>query len=312
MARIVVTGGSGFVGSHVCARLVERGDDVTCVDNLSSGRLSNVASLARNDRFDFVRADIVIDIPVDGDVDGVFHLASPASPPDYLAHPLETLAVGSTGTQNTLELAQRCGARLLLASTSEVYGDPQVHPQDETYWGNVNPVGPRSVYDEAKRFAEALVMAHHRAVGTDVTIARIFNSYGPNMSPADGRVVSNFITQALGGEPLTIYGDGSQTRSFCFIDDLVDGLIALYDSNETGPINIGAQNESTVAELAERIIALTGSSSEIVAQPLPADDPKVRCPDLERASRLLGWAPKVDIDDGLRRTIEYFRRDLNL
>jgi dTDP-glucose 4,6-dehydratase len=311
MARIVVTGGSGFVGSHVCARLVERGDDVVCVDDLSSGRRSNVAALESENLFEFVEADIVEAIPVSGDLDGVFHLASPASPPDYLARPLETLAVGSTGTKNALELAGHLDARLLLASTSEIYGDPMVHPQDESYLGNVNSVGPRSVYDEAKRFGEALVMAHRRTLGADVTIARIFNTYGPNMSPSDGRVVSNFISQALWGEPLTIYGDGSQTRSFCYVDDLVAGLLALYDSAEVGPINLGAPNEMTVAALAERIITLTGSNSAVIAEPLPTDDPQLRCPDITLAKERLSWEPQVGVDDGLSRTIDYFRRELS-
>jgi dTDP-glucose 4,6-dehydratase len=300
--RRVVMGGAGFVGSHLCDRLLERGDQVVCVDDFSTGRRSNVAHLADHPGFTLVEADVSRTLPVEGAVDGVLHLASPASPPDYLSRPLETLAVGSEGTRRGLDLAERHGARFLLASTSEVYGDPAVHPQSETYWGHVNPVGPRSVYDEAKRFAEALTMAYHRQNGTDVGIARIFNTYGPRLRPDDGRVVSNFLLQALRGEPLTVYGDGSQTRSLCFVTDEVDGLIALLDSSVTGPVNIGNPDEYTVLELARAVVDLIGSASEIVHLPLPTDDPTRRQPDITIARTVLGWEPVIGLREGLART----------
>jgi dTDP-glucose 4,6-dehydratase len=303
---VVVTGGAGFLGSHLCEALVARGDRVVAVDDLSTGVEANVASLVDNVAFDLVVADVSQAIPVDGPVDAVMHFASPASPPDYLGRPLETLAVGSEGTRHALTLAAAHGARFVLASTSEVYGDPLVHPQAETYWGNVNPVGPRSVYDEAKRFAEALTMAWHRARGTDVGIVRIFNTYGPRLRPGDGRVVSNFLTQAIDGRPLTVYGDGSQTRSLCFVDDEVAGILALLDSDLTGPVNIGNPDELTVLELAHAVLALTGSSSPIVYEPLPADDPTRRRPDITVARRELGWEPVVALEEGLRRTAASF------
>jgi dTDP-glucose 4,6-dehydratase len=307
--RQVVLGGGGFLGSHLCDQLLGRGDQVVCVDDFSTGRRSNVAHLAGRSGFTLVEADITQALPVDGPVSGVFNLASPASPPDYLARPLQTLAVGSEGTRRGLELARRHGARFLMASTSEVYGDPDVHPQVEGYWGNVNPVGPRSVYDEAKRFAEALCMAHHRAEGTDVGIARIFNTSGPRLRPDDGRVVSNFLVQALRGEPLTVYGDGSQTRSLCYVDDEIRGLIALFDSDLTGPVNIGNPDEYTVLELASTVIELLGSSSPIVHQPLPVDDPTRRRPDISLARAALGWAPTTELREGLSRTAAYLADD---
>jgi nucleoside-diphosphate-sugar epimerase len=295
-------GGAGFVGSHLCDRLLQRGDEVVCVDDFSTGRQSNVSHLADHPGFTLVEADVSVSLPVDGVVHGVLNLASPASPLDYLARPLETMAVGSEGTRRGLELAGRHGARFLLASTSEVYGDPEVHPQTEAYWGNVNPVGPRSVYDEAKRFAEALTMAHHRTHGTDVGIARIFNTYGPRLRPDDGRVVSNFLLQALRGEPLTVYGDGSQTRSLCFVTDEVDGLIALLDTSVTGPVNLGNPDEHTVLGLARAVVDLTGSASDIVHLPLPTDDPTRRRPDITIARTVLGWEPTTGLAEGLAQT----------
>ncbi len=277
-----------------------------CLDDLSTGRMANVAHLLEGPRFELVVVDVSDEVPVTGPVHAVCHLASPASPPAYLARPLETLAVGSEGTRRLLDLAARCRARFLLASTSEIYGDPEVHPQPEWYRGNVDPVGPRSVYDEAKRFAEALTMARHRANGTDVAIARIFNTYGPRLQPGDGRVVSNFIVQALAGEPLTVYGDGTQTRSLCYVDDEVGGLLALLGSTITGPVNIGNPDERTVLDLAHRVLELTGSRSEIVHQPLPADDPSRRRPDITVARQALGWEPRVGLAEGLGRTVEYF------
>ena len=304
---MVVTGGAGFLGSHLCEALVARGNRVVAVDDLSTGAQENVAGLVDHAAFDLVVADVSQGVPVDGPVDAVLHLASPASPPDYLARPIETLAVGSEGTRHALTLAAAHGARFVLASTSEVYGDPLVHPQPETYWGNVNPVGPRSVYDEAKRFAEALTMAWHRARGVDVGIVRIFNTYGPRLRPGDGRVVSNFLTQAIEGRALTVYGDGSQTRSLCYVDDEVAGILALLDSDLTGPVNIGNPDELTVLELAHAVLALTGSSSPIVHEPLPTDDPTRRRPDIAVARRDLGWEPVVELEEGLRRTAAYFR-----
>jgi len=304
--RVVVTGGAGFLGSHLCEALIARGDRVVAVDDLSTGVADNVDSLLGHPGFELVVADVSASVPVDGAVDAVLHFASPASPPDYLARPLETLAVGSEGTRRALALAAAHRARFILASTSEVYGDPAVHPQPETYWGNVNPVGPRSVYDEAKRFAEALTMATHRAQGVDIGIVRIFNTYGPRLRPGDGRVVSNFLVQALEGRPLTVYGDGSQTRSLCFVEDEVAGILALLDSTLTGPVNIGNPDELTVLELAHAVLALTGSSSPIVYEPLPTDDPTRRRPDIALARRELGWEPVVALEEGLRRTAEFF------
>jgi len=304
--RVVVTGGAGFLGSHLCDALVGRGDRVVCVDDLSTGRADNVARLQGQGAFELMVGDVSVPFDVDGPVDAVLHFASAASPPDYLARPLETLAVGSEGTRHGLALAKNHGARFLLASTSEVYGDPAVHPQTEAYWGNVNPVGPRSVYDEAKRFAEALTMAWHRTHGTDVGIVRIFNTYGPRLRPGDGRVVSNFLTQAIEGRPLTVYGDGTQTRSFCYVSDEVAGILALLDSPVTGPVNIGNPDEYTMLELARIVLEVTASSSEIVHVPLPVDDPVRRRPDITLARRVLDWEPVVDLPDGLRRTADSF------
>jgi dTDP-glucose 4,6-dehydratase len=301
-------GGGGFLGSHVCDRLLDRGDQVVCVDDFSTGRPENVAHLSEHPGFTLVEADVSESLPVDGPISGLLHLASPASPPDYLARPLATLAVGSEGTRRGLELAEHHGARFLLASTSEVYGDPEVHPQTEAYWGYVNPVGPRSVYDEAKRFAEALTMAHHRERGTNVGIARIFNTYGPRLRPDDGRVVSNFLFQALRGEPLTVYGDGSQTRSLCYVADEVGGLVALLDAEITGPVNIGNPDEYTVLDLAQVVIDLTGSGSTIVHLPLPLDDPTRRRPDISLARSALGWEPTTGLKEGLAKTAAYFDR----
>jgi dTDP-glucose 4,6-dehydratase len=309
MARIVVTGGAGFVGSHLCDQLVARGDDVVCVDNLSSGRRVNVEQLLDHERFTFIEADVCKDLPVEGHVDGVLHLASPASPPEYLRMPLETLDVSSIGTRRALDLARANDARFFIASTSEVYGDPLVHPQTEEYWGNVNPVGPRAVYDEAKRFSETLTMTYHREFGLRTAIVRIFNTYGPRLRPADGRVVSNFLVQAMKGVPITVYGDGSQTRSFCYVADEVRGLIALFDSDEIGPINIGNPDEFTMLELAQIVIELTGSSSTIVFEPLPADDPTRRRPDITKARERLGWAPTVNLREGLRCTYAAYEEE---
>ncbi|MCB1005044.1 MAG: SDR family oxidoreductase [Acidimicrobiales bacterium] len=311
MARVVVTGGAGFLGSHLCTLLVERGDEVVAVDDLSSGSTRNLAHLDGRDGFDFVRQDVSRGLPVDGPLDGIVHMASAASVPDYLARPIETLDVGSMGTRHGLELARATGARFVLASTSEVYGDPLEHPQTESYWGNVNPVGPRSVYDEAKRFAEALTMAFHRTHGVSVGIVRTFNTYGPAMRPSDGRVVSNFLVQALRGEPLTVYGDGTQTRSFCYVDDQVRGYASLLDaSGFTGPVNIGNPGEFTMLELAEQVVAVTGSSSPVVHEELPQDDPTQRRPDISLARERLGWAPTVALRDGLERTAAWFRECL--
>lgn len=308
MARIVVTGGAGFLGSHLCERLLDRGDEVVALDNLITGNVANIEHLFGTPGFTFVEHDVSTFIWVPGDVDAVLHFASPASPKDYLEMPIQTLKVGSLGTHNCLGLAKAKGARFFIASTSEVYGDPQVHPQTEEYWGHVNPVGPRGVYDEAKRFAEAMTMAYHTHHGLDVRIVRIFNTYGPRMRPKDGRVVSNFVMQALQGQPITIYGDGTQTRSFCYVDDEVAGFLALLDSDQTGPINIGNPGEFTMLELAQLVLELTGSSSEIVHEPLPEDDPTQRKPDITKARELLGWEPRVDLRAGLERTIEYFAR----
>ncbi|MFG3405667.1 UDP-glucuronic acid decarboxylase family protein [Streptomyces sp. NPDC048142] len=305
--RIAVTGGGGFLGSHLCEALLRRGDDVVCLDNFATGKPENIAHLRDFRAFEFILTDVSEAVHVPGPLDAIAHLASPASPPDYLRRPLETLAVGSRGTENMLRLAEWNNARFLLASTSEVYGDPLIHPQDEDYWGNVNPVGPRSVYDEAKRYAEAVTMAYRRSRGVNAGIVRIFNTYGPRMRPHDGRVVSSFITQALSGEPLTIYGDGKQTRSFCYVDDLVRGLVAMLDSPVTGPVNLGNPQERTVLELAELVLELTGSTSDVQYHPLPTDDPTRRRPVITRAREQLGWDPEVDVRPGLRRTVDWFR-----
>lgn len=310
MARIVVTGGAGFLGSHISTALLARGDEVVAVDNLSTGRVQNIEHLFGHDGFQFVRHDVSEYLWVPGEVDAVLHFASPASPRDYLELPIQTLKVGSLGTHNGLGLAKDKGARFLLASTSEVYGDPQVHPQTEDYWGHVNPVGPRGVYDEAKRFAEAISMAYARTHGMPVRIVRIFNTYGPRLRSQDGRVVSNFIDQALGGEPLTIYGDGNQTRSFCYVDDEVRGFLALLDSDVEGPCNIGNPDEFTVRELADLVIEITGSTSEIVHEALPVDDPAKRRPDITRARTELGWEPEIQLREGIERTVAWFREEL--
>ncbi len=299
----VVTGGAGFLGSHLCEFLLTKGFRVICVDNLDTGTLQNIEHI-RADRFEFRSHDVTGRVEIDGPVDVVFHLASPASPIDYQRLPLHTLKVGAYGTHNALGLAKLKRARLLLASTSEVYGDPQIHPQPESYWGNVNPIGPRGVYDEAKRYAEALTMAYHRQQGVDTSIARIFNTYGPRMRPHDGRAVPTFLRQALANKPLTVFGDGSQTRSFCYVDDLVLGLYQLAISGEHLPVNLGNPEERTLLDLAEIVIGLIGSSSEIVFGALPVDDPQVRQPDITRARQLLDWEPRVTLQEGLRRTVE--------
>jgi dTDP-glucose 4,6-dehydratase len=305
--RILITGAAGFLGSHLCDRFLAEGHDVIGMDNFITGSPDNLAHLSGNPAFSFVQHDVTNFIFVPGPLDGVLHFASPASPVDYLELPIQTLKVGSLGTHKTLGLAKEKKARYLLASTSEIYGDPQVHPQPETYWGHVNPVGPRGVYDEAKRFAEAMVMAYHRFHGLDTRIVRIFNTYGPRMRPRDGRVVSNFIVQALRDEPLTVYGEGTQTRSFCYATDEVDGIYRLFMSDYTMPVNIGNPHEFTIRELAEQIIGLTDSSSAIESQPLPEDDPRVRRPDITVARRELGWEAGIDLREGLERTIPYFR-----
>lgn len=307
MARVVITGGAGFLGSHLADLLLGRDDEVVAIDNLSTGNRANIEHLFGHPGFTFVEHDVSNFVWVPGDVDAVLHFASPASPIDYLEMPIQTLKVGSLGTHNTLGLAKDKGASYFIASTSEVYGDPHVHPQTEDYWGNVNPVGPRGVYDEAKRFSEAMTMAYHRYHGLDTRIVRIFNTYGPRMRPDDGRVVSNFIVQALKGEPLTIYGDGSQTRSFCFVEDEVRGLIALLDSGEHDPVNVGNPNEFTINELADIVLEITGSSSVVERHPLPTDDPTQRKPDITRAKEILGWEPQVQLREGVERTVEYFR-----
>jgi dTDP-glucose 4,6-dehydratase len=310
--RVLVTGAAGFLGSHLSDRLLALGHRVVGVDNFITGNSANIAHLVRHAAFQLVRHDVTTFIEIEGPLDGVLHFASPASPVDYLELPIQTLKVGSLGTHKALGLAKAKGARFLLASTSEVYGDPLVHPQPESYWGNVNPVGPRGVYDEAKRFAEAMTMAYHRYHGLDTRIVRIFNTYGPRMRPNDGRVVSNFIVQALRGDPLTVYGDGGQTRSFCYVDDLVEGIVRLFERGSADPTNIGNPHEFTVRQLAERVLALTGSRSPIVEKPLPTDDPKVRQPDITRARAILGWEPRISLDEGLRRTIDHFREVLGL
>jgi dTDP-glucose 4,6-dehydratase len=312
VSRVVVAGGAGFLGSHLCDRLLARGDAVVCLDDLSTGSRANVAHLLGNDRFSLIVTNVSEKVALEDEtkVDAVCHLASPASPPAYLARPFDTLAVGSEGTRRLLELAHEHGARFLMASTSEIYGDPEVHPQVESYRGNVDPTGPRSVYDEAKRFAESLTMAAHRTLGVNVGIARIFNTYGPRLSPGDGRVVSNFIVQALRGEPLTVYGDGSQTRSLCYVDDEITGLVALLDSSLTGPVNIGNPDERTMLELAHFVLEVTGSGSGITFEPLPVDDPTRRCPDITLARVKLGWEPTTGLREGIERTIGYFAEEI--
>ena len=306
--RVLITGAAGFLASHLCDRFLADGHEVIGMDNFLTGNPENIAHLMGHARFRFIEHDVTNFVYVDGELDGVLHFASPASPVDYLELPIQTLKVGSLGTHNTLGLAKAKGARYFLASTSEVYGDPQVHPQPESYWGHVNPVGPRGVYDEAKRFAEAMTMAYHRYHGVDTRIVRIFNTYGPRMRPNDGRVVSNFIVQALRGEPLTIYGDGTQTRSFCYVDDEVEGIYRLFHSERTEPTNIGNPHEFTIRELADRVLALTGSESTIEYRPLPGDDPKIRQPDITVARAVLGWEPKIQLDEGLEKTIPYFKK----
>jgi dTDP-glucose 4,6-dehydratase len=308
MPTAVVTGGAGFLGSHLCDYLMERDFRVVCIDNLDSGSLQNVAHL-RSENFQFVNHDVTEYLEIQRDVDFVYHLAALASPIDYLRMPLHSLKVGSYGTHHALGLAKWKRARFLLASTSEVYGDPQVHPQPETYWGNVNPIGPRGVYDEAKRYGEALTMAYHGQQGVDTAIARIFNTYGPRMRPNDGRAVPTFVSQALEGKPLTVFGDGTQTRSFCYVDDLIRGLVALAQSEEHLPVNLGNPREFTLNELADTVLRVTGSKSEIVHEALPIDDPQVRQPDITRAKQLLGWEPEIQLEDGLRRMLPSFGRE---
>jgi len=332
--RVLITGGAGFLGSHLCDRLIEMGHNVVCVDNLITGSMDNLAHLVGHERFSFVQYNVCDYLYVEGPLDTVMHFASPASPQDYLEFPIATLKVGALGTHKALGLAKVKNARFLLASTSEVYGDPLVSPQSEAYWGNVNPISPRGVYDEAKRFAEAMTMAYHRYHGVDTRIVRIFNTYGPRMRPHDGRVVSNFIVQALSGKPLTVFGTGSQTRSFCYVDDLVEGITRLllvlsdrtpaqrtdrqsflYKGESVGetmhePINLGNPHELTVLEIAKKVQAMVENHAPLEFKPLPADDPQVRCPDIRRAKELLGWEPKVGLDEGLKRTIEYFRKRL--
>ena len=313
MKKVLITGAAGFLGSHLCDRFIKEGMDVIGMDNLITGNMKNIEHLMPHERFSFYHHDVTKFVHVPGELDFILHFASPASPIDYLKIPIQTLKVGAMGTHNLLGLAKAKGARILIASTSEVYGDPLVHPQTEEYWGNVNPIGPRGVYDEAKRYQESITMAYHTYHGVETRIVRIFNTYGPRMHPDDGRVVSNFIVQALKGDPITIYGDGGQTRSFCFVDDLIDAFLRLMktDREVTGPVNLGNSGEFTIAELAERIVALVGSSSEIVYQPLPQDDPLQRRPDLTLADQLLDWRPKVNLEDGLRPVIDYFRGVLN-
>ena len=307
MPTSIVTGGAGFLGSYLCDRLLREGHRVLCVDNLDTGTLENIEHI-RGEEFTFVQHDMVDHLDIRESIDYVFHLASPASPIDYLRLPLHTLKVGSYGTHNALGIAKKHRARFLLASTSEVYGDPLVHPQREDYWGNVNPIGPRGVYDEAKRYAEALTMAYHRQQGVDTHIVRIFNTYGPRMRPFDGRAIPTFLRQALADKPITVFGDGSQTRSFCYVDDLIEGFLRLIDSDEHGPVNIGNPGEFTILQLADAVIAATGSASKVVYEALPQDDPTVRQPDITRARQLLGWEPTVELDDGLQRTIASLRR----
>ena len=308
--RVLITGGAGFIGSHLCDRLLADGHDVLCVDNFITGCDANIAHLRASPRFQFIQHDVTKPLALDGPVDCILHFASPASPIDYLKLPIQTLKVGSLGTLNALGIAKAKGAKFLLASTSEVYGDPQVHPQPETYWGHVNAVGPRGVYDEAKRFAEAMTMAYHRVHGIDTRIVRIFNTQGPRMRINDGRAIPAFITQALHGEPLTVFGDGTQTRSFCYIDDLIEGIVRLTAADYHEPVNLGNPEEYTILQLAHRIIELTKSASRVVFKPLPQDDPKQRRPDIATVRRLLSWEPKWSFEDGLKRTIGWFRQHL--
>lgn len=307
----VVTGGAGFLGSHLCDMLLKKKYSVICIDNLITGNISNISHLAGNEAFKFIKQDVTEYLFLPGDIDYIFHFASPASPIDYLELPIQTLKVGALGTHKALGLARAKKAVFVLASTSEVYGDPLVHPQEESYWGNVNPVGPRGVYDEAKRFAEAITMAYHRYHGIDTKIIRIFNTYGPRMRARDGRAVPAFITQALSNEPITVFGDGNQTRSFCYVSDLISGIYAMAMSKETGPMNLGNPKEMSILDMARKIIDLTASKSKIVLKPLPVDDPKVRRPNINMAKKLLGWEPKVDADEGLPLTIEYFRSQMS-
>ncbi len=308
--RTLITGGAGFLGSHLCDRFLQEGHEVVCVDNLISGRLKNIEHLFGRDGFTFLKMDVTNYIHVPGPLDHVLHFASPASPNDYFRYPIQTLKVGALGTHKALGLAREKGATFLLASTSEVYGDPTVHPQPESYWGNVNPIGPRGCYDEAKRFAEAMTMAYHRYHGVDTRIVRIFNTYGPRMRPGDGRVVPAFLSQVIRGEPLTVFGDGSQTRSFCYVDDLVEGVVRLLRSDYKDPVNIGNPDEHTIAEFAEIVQEVLGRRVEVRREPLPVDDPKVRRPDISVARRVLGWEPRVPLREGIRRTAEYFLAEL--
>ncbi|MFO0426950.1 MAG: UDP-glucuronic acid decarboxylase family protein [Planctomyces sp.] len=309
MSTVLVTGGAGFLGSHLCDRLIARGDEVICLDNFFTGSKGNIRHLIGHPRFELVRHDIVHPIYIEAD--RIFNLACPASPEAYQFNPIKTIKTSTVGMVNVMGLAKRCGARVLHASTSEVYGDPLVHPQTEDYWGHVNPIGPRSCYDEGKRIAESLMMNYHQAHGVEIRIIRIFNTYGPRMSPDDGRVISNFITQALRGDDITVYGDGTQTRSFCYCDDLIEGMLRLMDQDtHTGPVNIGNPTENTMLELAESVIQATGSQSEVVFRPLPQDDPKKRCPDITRARTWLGWEPKVSLSEGLRKTIPWYQESI--
>ncbi len=314
--RILITGGAGFIGSHLCDRLLADGHEVTAMDNLSTGSTDNIAHLAGHERFHFIKHDVTNYIFIEGPLDAVLHLASLPSPVDYLDYPIQTLKVGALGTHKTLGLTMDKGARYLLASTSEVYGDPLVHPQHEDYWGNVNPIGPRGVYDESKRFAEALAMAYQRYHGVDTRIARIFNTYGTRMRADDGRVVPNFVLQALRGDPLTVYDNGSRTRSFCYVSDIVEGIVRLFHSDETTPVNLGNPAEMTILDFAHKVLELTGSSSPIQfvtpTDARTADDPKVRCPDINKARRALGWEPQVGLEEGLRQTVTYFKKKLGL
>lgn len=309
MARILITGGAGFIGSHLCDYMLSKGHEVVCMDNFVTGDIANIQHI-RDERFLFIKHDVTNYIYIEGKLDYILHFASPASPIDYLNHPIQTLKVGSLGTHKALGLAKEKGAVFVLASTSEVYGDPLVHPQNESYWGNVNPIGPRGVYDEAKRFAEAITMAYHRYHGVRTRIVRIFNTFGPRMRIKDGRAIPNFISQALKGEDITVFGDGSQTRSFCYISDLAEGIYRLMMSDESEPVNVGNPSEMTVLQLAERILKKTGSKSKIAFKPLPVDDPKQRRPDISKAKKLLNWEPLVSLEDGLDRTIEYFKTKL--
>lgn len=311
MARILITGGAGFIGSHLADRFLADGHEVICIDNLVTGDVANIAHI-KSDKFAFIKYDITNYLYVDGPLDYILHFASPASPIDYLELPIQTMKVGSLGTHKALGLAKEKKARFLLASTSEVYGDPLVHPQTEDYWGNVNPIGPRGVYDEAKRFSEAMTMAYHRYHGVETRIVRIFNTYGPRMRIKDGRAVPNFMTQALRGEDITVYGDGSQTRSFCYVSDEVDGIVRLLFSDVDTPVNIGNPAEMSVLRMAETIVKITGSKSRIVFKPLPEDDPKVRQPDITKAKKLLGWEPKVGLEEGLANTLQYFKDKLGV